>query len=122
MEIEKQSLEESVATQRNFPLAICDAEHLFLYHKCNKTFLFRPKGGEVYVFGPENPSEINDRVSDGHVLSWEGTRKIKGRIGTMTKNTFISLSNQKERKGSLLTRGSGRKSTLHRKSPREELL
>ena len=88
MEIEKQSLEEPVATQRNFPLA---AEHLFLYVKCNKTVPFRPKGGEVYVFAPDNPSEINDRVSDGHVLSWDGTRKIKGRIGAMTKKYFYLL-------------------------------
>ena len=80
-----------MATQRNFPLAICDADHLFLYHKCNKTVPFRPKGGEVYVFGPDNPSEINDRVSDGHVLSWEGTRKIKGRMGAMTKKYLYLL-------------------------------
>ena len=47
-----------VATRRNFPLAISDVDHLFLYHKCNKTVPFRPKGGEVYVFRPDDSSEI----------------------------------------------------------------
>ena len=37
MELEMSSMEEPVATQRNFPLAILDVDHLFLYHKCNNT-------------------------------------------------------------------------------------
>ena len=80
MELEIPTTEEPVATRRNFPLAISDVDHLFLYHKCNKTVPFRPKGGEVYVFRPDDSSEINDWVSDGHMFSCEGTRKIKGRI------------------------------------------
>ena len=50
MELEITSTEEPMATWRNFPLALSDVDHLFLYHKCNKTVPFRPKGGEVYVF------------------------------------------------------------------------
>ena len=45
-----------------------DVDHLFLYFKCNKTVSFRPKGGELYVFRPDDPVEINDWVSDGHVF------------------------------------------------------
>ena len=78
MEFEIPSTEEPVATRRYFPLAILDVDHLFLYHKCNKTVPFRPKGGEVYVFRPDDSSEINDWVSDGHIFLCEGTRKIKG--------------------------------------------
>ena len=59
--------------------------------KCNKTVSFKSKGGEVYVFRPDNQAEINDWVSDGHVFSCEGTRKIKGRIGAMTKKYFYLL-------------------------------
>ena len=33
------------------------SDHLFLYHKCNKTVPFRPKGVEVYVFKPDNQSD-----------------------------------------------------------------
>ena len=58
MELEIPSTEEPVATRRNFPLTISDVDHLFLYHKCNKTVPFRPKGGEVYVFRPDDSSEI----------------------------------------------------------------
>ena len=50
MELETSSTEEPVATRWNFPLAISNVDHLFLYHKCNKTVPFRPKGGEVFVF------------------------------------------------------------------------
>ena len=46
------SAEQPVATRRSVPLAISDVNHLFVYHKCNKTVPFRPKGGEVYVFRP----------------------------------------------------------------------
>ena len=81
MELEIPSTEEPVATRRNSPLAVSDVDHMFLYQKCNKTVPFRPKGGEVYVFRPDDSSEINDWVSDGHMFSCEGTRKIKGRIG-----------------------------------------
>ena len=91
MELEIPSAEEPVATRRNVPLAISDVDHLFVYHKCNKTVPFRPKGGEVYVFRPDDPAEINDWVSDGHMFSCEGTRKIKGRIGAMTKKYFYLL-------------------------------
>ena len=48
MELEIPSAEEPVVTRRNVPLAISDVDHLFVYHKCNKTVPFRPKGGEVY--------------------------------------------------------------------------
>ena len=89
MELEIPSTEEPVATRPNFPLAISDVDHLFLYHKCNKTVPFRPKEGEVYVFRPDDSSEINDWVSDGHMFSCEGTRKIKGRMGAMTKKIFL---------------------------------
>ena len=68
MELETPSPEEPVETCRNFPLAISDVDHLFLYFKCNKTVPYRPKGGEVYVFRPDDPAEINDWVSDGHVF------------------------------------------------------
>ena len=78
MEIEKTSLEDPVATQRNYPLALCNVDHLFLCHNATRQFPFKPKGGEVYVFRPDNQAEINDWVSDGHVFSCEGTRKIKG--------------------------------------------
>ena len=66
--IEIPSAEEPVATRRNVPLALSDLDHLFVYHKCNKTVQFRPKGGEVYVFRPDDPAEINDWVSDKHVF------------------------------------------------------
>ena len=89
------SLEDPVATQCNFPLAICDVDHLFLYHKCNKTVPFRPKGGEVYVFRPDNQAEINDWVSDVHVFSCEGTRKIKGRIGENECPSVKAFKNSK---------------------------
>ena len=52
---------------------------------------FRPKGGEVYVFRPDDPAEINDWVSYGHMFSCECTREIKGRIGTMTKKYLYFL-------------------------------
>ena len=110
-----------MATRRNFPLAISDVDNLFLYHKCNKTVPFRPMGGEVYVFRPDDSSEINDWVSDGHMFSCEGTRKIKGRIGAMTKKYFTFSFKQKVRKGSR-TRGSGRKYTHPKKMPTKELL
>ena len=89
--IEIPSAEEPVETRRNVPLAISDVDHLFVYHKCNKTVPFRPKGGEVYVFRPDDPAEINDWVSDDHMFSCEGTWKIKGRIGAMTKKYFYLL-------------------------------
>ena len=56
-----------------------------------KLGLFGKKGGAVYVFLPDNQAEINDWVSDGHVFSCEGTWKIKGRIGAMTKKYFYLL-------------------------------
>ena len=67
-----------MATQRNFPLALCDADHLFLYHKCHKRVSFQAKRWKIYVFRPDNQAEINDWVSDGHIFSCEGTHKIKG--------------------------------------------
>ena len=44
------------------------------------------------MFRPDNQAEINDWVSDGHVLSCEGTHKIKGRIGAMTKTLEKALN------------------------------
>ena len=67
-----------MATRRNFPLAISDVDHLFLYHKCNKTVPFRPKGGKVYVFRPDDSSEINDWVSDGHMFFVKVPGKLNG--------------------------------------------
>ena len=68
IELEIPLAEEPVATRQNFPLAVSDVDHLFLYHNCNKTVLFRPKGGEVCVSRPDDPAEIKDWVSDGHVF------------------------------------------------------
>ena len=90
-ELEIPSAEEPVATRRNVPLAISDVDHLFVYHKCNKTVPFRAKGGEVYVFRPDDPAEINNWVLDGHMFSCEGTQEIKGRIGAMMKKYFYLL-------------------------------
>ena len=42
----------------------------------------------MYVFRPDDPVVINDWVSDGHIFSYEGTRKIKRRIGAMAKKNF----------------------------------
>ena len=39
----------------------------------------------------DDSSEINDWISYGHMFSCEGTRKIKGRIGAMTKEYFYLL-------------------------------
>ena len=75
MELEIPSTEKPVATRRNVPLAISNVDHLFVYHKCNKSVPFRPKRGEVYIFRPNDPAEINDWVSVGHMFSCEGTRK-----------------------------------------------
>ena len=65
MELEIPSTEGPVATRLNFPLAISDVDLLFLYHKCNKTVLFRPKGGEVYVFSSDGPMIDYNRKSVG---------------------------------------------------------
>ena len=52
----------------------------------------------MYVFRPDDPAEINDWVSDGHMFSCEGTRKIKGRIGAMTKKYFYLLIKTERKK------------------------
>ena len=92
MELEIPSAEEPVATRRNVPLAISDFDHIFVYHKCNKTVPFRPKGGEVYVFRPDDPAEINDWVSDGQMFSCEGTRSNKNPVRNSTRKNNALLS------------------------------
>ena len=59
----------------------------FLIYPC--TVPFRPKECEVYVFRPDDSSETNDWVSDGHMFSCEGTRKIIGRIGARVRKTRV---------------------------------
>ena len=44
----------------------------FLYHKCNKTVPFRLKGGEVYVFRPDNQSDATyENLDSGGVRLYD---------------------------------------------------
>ena len=60
---------------RNSALTAADVDHLFLCHKHNREVPFRPKGGDIYVFKPDNAFELNNWVADGHSFSSEGNRK-----------------------------------------------
>ena len=55
-----------VMVERQEPLTASLVDHLFLYHKCTKTMPFRPKGGEVYTYRPDDPKLLKDWLADGH--------------------------------------------------------
>ena len=79
MEIKKTSTEEPVATQRNFPLAICDVDHIYatLFYTTNATRLFRLSQMMIKFMYSGLKTEINKWVSDRHVFSRDGTLRLK---------------------------------------------
>ena len=77
--IEPLSKAKPVLDQKYQPLSIHDIEHLFIYKEGCDQMPFRPKGGEVYIYRPNDEQRIKDWVADGHNFSCEGTKKVKGR-------------------------------------------
>ena len=91
MDIDVPAKESPILTNRQEPLPVSDIDHLFLYHRQNKEVPFRPKGGEVYVYKPEDRLLEKDWVADGHYFSCEGSRKLKGRTGQIVKKYYYLL-------------------------------
>ena len=83
--------EAPILSGKNTPLPVSDVDHLFLYHRQNKEVPFRPKGGEIYVYKPNDPAQQRDWVADGHMFSCEGTRKLRGRTGQIRKKYYYLL-------------------------------
>ena len=52
---------EPVMVERQEPLTASLVDH-----KCTKTMSFRPKGGEVYTYRPDDPKLLKDWLADGH--------------------------------------------------------